>query len=206
MSTLYPTFVAKKYINMENKITNKLIVPVILLAFAVLSRILPHPPNFTAIGAIALFGAAQLQSNWKAILIPFAALFISDLFINNVVYANYYDHFTWQISPFVYLAFALILALGFFVLRGRTNTAAIVGSSLAASVIFYLFTNAMSWQIDPMYTKDFSGLIASYIAGIPFFFNTVAGDLFYCGVLFGSYVWIKERYLQPVSHNAGIDQ
>jgi hypothetical protein len=189
---------------MENKINIKIVLPVILVAFAVLSRMLPHPPNFTAIGAIALFGAAQLKSSWKAIAIPFAALFISDLFINNVVYAGYYDHFTWQISPFVYIAFALILALGFFGLRGRVKTGTIIGSSLTASVIFYLFTNAMSWQIDPMYTKDFSGLIASYIAGIPFFFNTVAGDLFYCGVLFGSYVWIKERYWQSANSSNGL--
>lgn len=184
---------------MDNKITNKLALPVVLVAFAVLSRILPHPPNFTAIGAIALFGAAQLKSNWKAIAIPFFALFLSDLFINNVVYANYYDHFTWQISPFVYIAFALILALGFLGLRGNVKTGIIIGSSLIASVIFFLFTNAMSWQLDPMYTKDFSGLITSYVAGIPFFFNTVAGDLFYCGVLFGSYAWIKENYLQAAT-------
>ncbi|MEL7221338.1 MAG: DUF6580 family putative transport protein [Bacteroidota bacterium] len=183
---------------MDTKITNNLALPIVLLAFAVLSRILPHPPNFTAIGAIALFGAAHLKSNWQAIAIPFAALFLSDLFINNVVYANYYDHFTWQISPFIYLAFALILALGYFGLRGKVKTATVVGRSLAASVIFYLFTNAMSWQIDPMYTKDFSGLMASYTAGIPFFFNTLAGDLFYCGVLFGSYSWVKANYLQQV--------
>lgn len=184
---------------MDNKITSKFALPFVLVAFAVLSRILPHPPNFTAIGAIALFGAAQLKSKWQAFLIPFAALFLSDLFINNIVYGNYYDHFTWQISPFVYAAFALIMVLGFFGLRGRVKTSNVIGGSLVASLIFFLFTNAMSWQLDPMYPKDFSGLMMAYAAGIPFFFSTVAGDLFYCGVLFGGYVWVKENFPQLVS-------
>jgi hypothetical protein len=165
----------------------------VLVLFTVLSRIIPHPPNFTAVGAVALFGAAQLKHKWQAFLLPLVALYISDLFINNVIYAEYYNNFVWKISPFVYVAFLLIMGIGW-LLRGRVKIGSVLGASLSASVIFFLLTNAASWQVDPMYTKDISGLLTAYVAGLPFFWSTVAGDLFYCGVLFGGYAWLAQQY------------
>ncbi|MEM1217118.1 MAG: DUF6580 family putative transport protein, partial [Bacteroidota bacterium] len=67
-----------------------------------------------------------------------------------------------------------------------------------ASVVFFLLTNAASWQLDPVYSKDLAGLGAAYVAGIPFFMNTIAGDLLYSGVLFGGYAWYQQRYGQVV--------
>lgn len=165
----------------------------VLILFAALTRIIPHYPNFTAMGAMALFGAAHLKNKWQALLLPLAAMYLSDLFINNVIYAEYYNNFVWKISPFVYVAFLLILGVGFF-LRGRIRTGTVVGASLGSSVIFFLLTNAASWQIDPMYSKDLSGLFTAYAAGLPYFWSTVAGDLFYCGVLFGGYAWLTQRF------------
>lgn len=165
----------------------------VLILFAALTRILPHYPNFTAVGAMALFGAAHLKNKWQAFLLPLVVMYISDLFINNVIYAEYYNNFVWKISPFVYLAFILIMGIGF-LLRGRVKTEAVIGASLGSSVIFFLLTNAASWQLDPMYSKDLTGLLAAYGAGLPFFWSTMIGDLFYCGVLFGGYAWITQRY------------
>ncbi len=166
----------------------------VLILFAALTRILPHYPNFTAVGAMALFGAAHLKHKWQAFLIPLGAMYLSDLFINNIIYAEFYNGFVWKISPFVYLAFLLILGIGY-LLRDRVNVKNVIAASLSSSVIFFLLTNAVSWQVDPIYTKDFAGLMTAY-AGIPYFWSTLAGDLFYCGVLFGGYAWFTQRYPQ----------
>ncbi|MEL6971044.1 MAG: DUF6580 family putative transport protein [Bacteroidota bacterium] len=167
----------------------------VLILFAALTRIIPHYPNFTAMGAMALFGAAHLKNKWQVFLLLLGAMYLSDLFINNVIYAEYYNGFVWKISPFVYLAFLLIIGIGY-LLRGRVNVQNVVGASLSSSLVFFLLTNAATWQVDPVYTKDFAGLMTAYVAGLPFFWGTLAGDLFYCGVLFGGYAWFTQRYPQ----------
>ena len=58
----------------------KLIIPLIIVLAAV-TRLIPHPPNFTPIIAIGLFGGAYIQNRSLAILIPIGAMFISDLFL-----------------------------------------------------------------------------------------------------------------------------
>jgi len=165
----------------------------VMVILAAMTRILPHFPNFTAIGAMALFGAAHFKVKWQAFLVPLVALYISDLILNNIVYGGYYDHFVWQIGPFVYIAFILILGVGYF-LRDKISTKNVVLASLSASVIFFLLTNAGSWLVDPMYTKDLSGLLTAYAAGIPFFRGTLAGDLVYSAVLFGGYALAQQRF------------
>lgn len=178
---------------MNNQPSKSLILAIVLVLFAVLSRIIPHYPNFTALGAVALFGASQLKDKWQALLIPVVALYLSDLFINNIIYADYYNNFVWKISPFVYIAFAMIMGIGWW-LRGRVKTGNVIKASLTASIVFFLLTNAASWQVSPLYTKDFTGFVAAIVAGIPFFWSTVAGDLFYCGVIFGAYAWFRQQY------------
>lgn len=167
----------------------------LMVFLAAITRILPHQPNFTAVGAMALFGAAHFKQRWMAVVIPFAALYLSDLFLNNVIYAQYFDGFTMQIAPFVYLAFALVLGIGFF-LRSKVSTKNVAVAALASAVVFFLVTNAAAWWTDPMYTKDLSGLMTSYIAGIPFFSGTLAGNVVYSAVLFGTYAWMQKRYPQ----------
>lgn len=165
-----------------------------LVFLAALSRIIPHYPNFTALGAMTLFGASQLRTGWQALLVTVLALYISDLVINNVIYAAYYDYFTWQISPFVYVAFLLIFIVGR-LLRNRVTVANVAKASLASSLLFFLLTNGASWWIDPLYAKNMTGLATAYTAGLPFFWSTLAGDLFYCGVLFGGYALVQRTHL-----------
>ena len=122
---------------MNNQPSKSLVLAIVLILFAVLSRIIPHYPNFTALGAVALFGASQLKDKWQALLVPIIALYLSDLFINNIVYADYYESFVWKISPFVYIAFAMILGIGLW-LRGRVNAGNVITASLTASILFFL--------------------------------------------------------------------
>lgn len=181
----------------NNKLQLRTGIITLMILMAALSRLLPHPHNFTPIGAMGLFGAAYFSRKYLAFLIPFAALFISDFLLNNFVYARLYPEFYgngifWFGSWYVYGAFALIIALGFVLLR-RVKITSLFAASLLASLIFFLVTNFGSMMLDPMYPKSFAGLMAAYTAGIPFFLNTLLGDLFFCGVLFGSYELIRQR-------------
>lgn len=177
-------------------------VLILFVLVAALSRLFPHPPNFTAVGAIALFGGAYFKRKYLAFLIPFLALFISDLFLNNVVYAKMfpdsYEGFVFfrEGSIFIYGAFLLIVLLGMTRLKNKIKLKSVFLTSIIASLLFFIITNFGVWaQSIVLYPKTFSGLMACYIAGIPYFWNTLAGDLFFCGVFFGSFEFLKSRSL-----------
>ncbi|MCS6819386.1 MAG: hypothetical protein NZ522_05490, partial [Chitinophagales bacterium] len=72
----------------------------LLIFVAAFSRILPHMPNFSPLGAIGLFGAAYFTRRWQAFLVPILATWLSDLYINNVIYNEYYPNFTWFYEGF----------------------------------------------------------------------------------------------------------
>ena len=178
---------------MNGKIQLRLGILLAFLALGALARVLPHPFNFTPVTAMALFGGAYFANRYLAFLLPLAAMWISDLVLNNVVYAGYFEHFSWFGSWSVYLAFALVVGLGMVALR-TISPARLLISSLAASVLFFLITNFTSWLHLPIYTKDFSGLLQAYVAGLPFFRTAMVGDLFYCALFFGSFEWLRNRY------------
>lgn len=164
-----------------------------LIVLAALTRLLPHPSNFTPIGAIGLFGAAYFQRRWLALLVPFAALFVSDLLLNNIVYRAYYPTFTWFTSGWIYGTFALVMLAGWLMLRRRVSVGNVLGASLTASLIFFLVTNFSVWLQSGMYPQTPAGLLACYTAGLPFLTNTVLGDLCFSAVLFGVYEWATRR-------------
>lgn len=164
------------------------------ILIAGLSRILPHPHNFTPIAAMALFGAAYFDRKIFAFIIPLISIWLSSLVIDNVLYSNN-GSFVWmsELFPNQALGFSLIALLGIFSLK-KVKTANVVLSSIAGSVIFFLVTNNAFWPANPLYTQDFSGLMLSYAAGVPFFWNSLAGDLVYSGILFGGYALARQRF------------
>ena len=149
----------------SNTSKNEIITVSIMVAIAAATRFLPHPPNFTAIGGMALFGAATLTNKKLAFIVPIMAMLISDLFIPN----------GFDLS--VYTAFIAIAALGLFISNIKGPMPVIVGS-ISASVIFFAISNFGVWASQAMYTKNAIGLISCFEAAIPFFPNTLAGDLF----------------------------
>ena len=177
---------------MKDKLNLRFGIISLFVLLAALSRLLPHPPNFTPIGGMALFGAAYFGRRYLAILIPLAALWISDLILNNVVYAAYFEGFSWIGIPVVYLSIIAIALMGRKVLQ-KIKISNLLIASLLASTIFFLITNLGSWWIDPIYTKDITGVLTAYTAGLPFFLNTLAGDLFFTALLFGGYELVKNR-------------
>lgn len=160
-----------------------------LIAVAALSRLIPHAPNFTAVGAIALFSGAKLTSDWKAFLIPVAALWLSDLLINNIIYAQYYDSFMFFTGGFIYMASALVLAVAVGRLLLQTPSfIRIAGASLLSSVLFFLISNFGVWiSVSSGYPASVTGLLMCYEAAIPFFRNELVATLLYSGVFFGAY-------------------
>ena len=160
----------------------RLIVLISVILLAALTRLLPHPPNFTSVAAVALFGGAYFSDKRLAFVVPLAALFISDLVI------GFYSGM-WA----TYLAFALIVCMGLW-LQSRRNVYAITGGAVASAVLFFAVSNFGVWVSTDMYPHTAQGLIACYIAAIPFFANTLLGDLFYTALLFGGFALLENRF------------
>ena len=168
--------------NMKKELTIQSTIAVsALVLLAAATRFLPHPANFTAIGAMALFGSARLSDKRLALILPIAAMALSDLFI------------PFGFNPSVYFSFALIAVLGL-TLRNTNKVLPILTGSLASSIIFFAITNFAVWMGENgnMYAKSIDGLWMCYTAAIPFFTNGLAGDLFFTGVLFVSYQLLKK--------------
>ena len=167
---------------------------IILIFIASFSRLIPHIPNFTPIGAIALFGGAYFKNKFHAFLIPISSLFISDLIINNLFLSNYFEKFTLIYSGFLwqYSSFILIILIGIFSLR-KFNFKKLLISTIASSLVFFIITNFGVWISGSLYPLNISGLITCYILAIPFFKGTLLGFLFYSSFLFGAFEFFKSR-------------
>lgn len=174
----------------------------LMVLLAAFSRLLPHPPNFAPIGAMALFGAAYFSQRYLSFAIPIVSMWLSDLVLNNVIYNQYFDHFVWfyQGCYWTYGAFIMIGLIGFLILK-RIKIQNLILASLLASIIFFLLSNFGVWASTTMFPKNFSGLIACYTAGLPFYKNTLMGDLVYTGVLFGAFELAQHKFrvLQPIT-------
>jgi hypothetical protein len=197
-----------KYIFMSvNKINLRFGIISMIILVAAMSRLIPHPANFAPIGGMALFGAGYYSKRYWAFIIPIVSMWISDLILNNVVYGEYFNSFVWFYSGslFTYGAFALIVLFGILAL-GKIRIPALALSALSASVIFFTVSNFGVWLSSDMYPHTAAGLGACYAAGIPFFKNTVAGDLFYTALLFGAFELSARRFpalrLQKVTSSA----
>jgi hypothetical protein len=170
-------------------------VLVIIAGIAIATRLIPHYPNFTALGAAALFGGAYLSRRY-AFLIPVLALFVSDIILNNTIYAkqfpaNYNGFVLFEPTTlWTYGALLVIVLLGMKLIRS-TKILPIVGTSMLASTLFFLISNFAVWIHSAIFPKTISGLMAAYTAGLPFFGNTVSGDLFFVAVFFGGLVAVK---------------
>jgi len=154
-----------------------------LVFAAAAMRLIPHPPNFTPIAGMALFGAATLKRRELGLLMPLAALFLSDCFLgfHNQIFS-------------VYISFMLISFLGLVTLRKNRAPIWLVGASLSSSVLFFVITNSAVVFSGQFYPHTFSGLMLSWAEGLPFLGNTVCGDLLSTGALFGLWA-IVERML-----------
>ena len=171
----------------------------LLILVGALSRLIPHPANFTAVGAIALFAGAQIKSQRFAFLVPVLALWISDLLINNILYASYYDSFVFFTEGFAYMAFAMVLAVMIGEqLLSKFSVGRLFSGSLLSALLFFVITNFGVWlSATSIYPATAEGLLLCYEAAIPFFRNDALGTWVYSGVLFGLYNWVANKSVLP---------
>lgn len=170
---------------------------VFLIIAAAATRVLRHlgfidlPPNVAPVAALALFGGVFLPKRY-AVALPLGVMLVSDLLIG---------FYTPAVMLSVYASFLASSLIGFWV-RKRQNLGTVVSGTLLGSVVFFLTTNAAVWMFGTWYPKTLQGLMGAYLAGIPFFRNTVLGDLGFVGIMFGTYA--LTQYL--VRHRVTVSQ
>lgn len=187
------TFVSKiNTMNKRNKIFFWAIIAVVTLGM--LTRLLGLPSNVSPMLAVMLLGVAYIDRKSLAILLPISLYFIVDLYLNNVVYAEYFTSFKVIGDLGVYTSLFLILPLCALILS-KVSIPRVLMGSLGAAVLFFLVTNLYSFATLPQYTKNFAGLMESYTAAIPFFRSTVVSTMIYSAVFFVA----AEAYLRQPS-------
>jgi len=166
-------------------------VAIFFIIAAVILRLIPHLPNFAPIAALGLFGGVYLNKKY-ALLVPLLAMLVSDYFIG---FAEL------PVTISIYFSFFLIGLIGLW-LKNHKNFSNIFGATLAGSILFFVITNFAVWAATPWYTKTWQGFLECYILAVPFFRNTILGDLFYVGTMFGLYELVlfivKKKTLLPV--------
>lgn len=149
------------------------ILAAVMIILAAVVRVLPHPWNFTPIGAMAIFSGAMFRDRRVAFLFPLAALFAGDLFVG-----------IHRLIPVVYASFLLSVLIGTWLVN-RRGILRIGGAVFLGALQFFLVTNFAVWQLLGTYPHTLTGLAACYLSGLPLFGNALAGDAVYATLFFG---------------------
>lgn len=147
-----------------------------LAVFSFFARLLPHAPNFAPVGALGILAGARLPKKY-ALFLPLAVMLLADYYI------GFYET---KVMLAVYLSFLLYVVLGNVFGKGQ-KIGKLSLAALMGAVLFFLITNFAVWAFTPLYQKDLSGLLMSYTLALPFFKNTLLGDLFYTASFFAVY-------------------
>lgn len=166
---------------------DRLFFPLSIVAIGIALRLIPHSPNVSPVTAIALFGGMYFDKRY-AIILPLVIMFISDYFL------GFHD-----MMGFVYASFLISGLLGLWI--GRKKTASrMFGATFLASFSFFVITNLGVWLVSGMYSKTIQGLIDCFVMALPFFRNTVFGDIAYTTifVLLFEAVQLLSKRRQPL--------
>lgn len=174
-----------------------------MVVLAALTRLVQHPPNFWAVTALALFGAAYLPSRKLALVLPVAAVVVSDLLLEVLTRQGWVTGWMatgrgFHLMMWVICGTTALIALLGFTLRKHRTIPAVAGVTLLGSLVFYLVTNFGVWALDPYYPQSSyphtaAGLWDCYYNGLPFFRNQLLGDAFYAGLMFGGFALAEKR-------------
>jgi len=160
----------------------RFMLTLLLVLLGVVFRVAPHPWNFAPVGAIALFAGATFDNRRAAFLVPLVTMFIGDLFIG-----------LHSLMPVIYATYALIVVFGM-LLRERRRSISFVGAgAIASATLFFVITNFAVWASGMTYPKTIDGLMACYVAAIPYFDRTLASDLLFSAIFFGAFALAERR-------------
>jgi hypothetical protein len=166
---------------------NYLVILSVLIVLGVVGRLLPHPPNFTPMAAIALFAGFIFVKRYMAIVAVIVTMLLCDYFAFGSLSTSWFASKSMFV---VYLALLFPIVFKNF-LQKKLGVLRVTGAALASSSVFFIATNFAVWAFSPMYAKTFEGLVLCYTMAIPFFQNTIAGDLIWSGAIFGTYVALR---------------
>ena len=165
----------------------KIFAGLILLAFV--SRIVPHYPNFTAMGALAFYGAFSMKRLAVTITAVVATMMASDLIINNLIYPSDTFVFMYVGSIYTYIGFAAYSLIGHF---SKSNAKAGLGL-VAGSLVFFTISHLGVWaSTTALYPDNAAGLLATYIAAIPFYAPELLSTALFSAVAYGAFSWITK--------------
>jgi len=154
-------------------ILKKEIFPISLILILTFARLIPHPPNFTPIIAVAIVSGYFFKNLNLSILTLLIAMLMSDLFI------GFYENMI-----FVYVSL-LIITFTFYKISNKINFKNLFVYGFAGSLIFFIISNFGVWALGSPgldnlpYEKSLAGLIECYIFAIPFFGNTFLSTLIF---------------------------
>jgi hypothetical protein len=166
---------------------NYLVILSVLIVLGVVGRLLPHPPNFTPMAAIALFAGFIFLKRYIAVIAVVVTMLLTDYFAFGYLSAEWFASKSMWV---VYLALLFPVVFKNF-LQKKLGLFRVASAALASSTVFFIATNFAVWAFSPMYEKTLEGLVLCYTMAIPFFQNTVAGDLIWSGVIFGTYFLLR---------------
>jgi hypothetical protein len=158
------------------------VIAAVLVVVAAAVRILPHPMNFTPIGAMAIFSGSLFRNRSAAFMLPLTALFAGDLFVG-----------LYRLMFIVYLSFAASVAIGRWLAPSRT-LARVGGAVFLGALQFFVVSNFALWILGGFYPRTPAGLSTCFANALPLFWNTLAGDIFYAAVLFGGYALAEHLF------------
>ena len=156
----------------------------IIIVLAAATRLIPHPPNFTPIIAMGLFGGAYIHNRSLAVIVTIGAMFLADLFLgfHSTIY-------------FVYGSLLLVTMLGMILIKKITIKNCTI-AALSSSFLFFIITNFGVWLTSGYYPKNIEGILACYTMALPFLGNTLVGTLLYSSVMFGGYELLRRSVAQ----------
>ena len=188
---------------MTKQNSNLVLSAALLILFAALTRLLPHYPNFTAVGAMAIFGGTVIKDKKLAFLLPLGALFLSDVCLQ--LFTSVHGFYGKE-QLFVYGAFIIITGLAMFI--RKINVSSIAFAAVWSGTLFFLISNFGVWLLSPFYPNTLAGLGACYWIAIPFYngevtgsflLNSIVGNLFFSAILFAAYALVKQQFFTQKS-------
>lgn len=188
---------------MLNSKKGRFILLATLVLLGIMTRFVPHYPNFTAVGAVALLSGRYFERKFFSYFIPLIFLWFSDIVLNIFVYPEYSAGWqSWIGNTWTYLGIALTIFIGSELVR-KVSALNVIQSSILSSLIFFLISNFGVWVNGSMYPAHAGGLIAAYAAGLPYFWSTLLANLIFSLIFFGGYEWLTQRRLLPLRVMSG---